>query len=76
MKLSAKMTVYACMAFGLVCLIFAGHGLHALAGMQDEAERSLTRGYTGFWLFLFAVAVVFGLLSHLMAKGRFGSTDD
>jgi hypothetical protein len=76
MYLTARLTTWVCAAFALVCSGFAGKGLLALPAIQDEAERELARGYTGFWLFLLAVAVVFGVVSHLMAKGRFGGLRD
>ena len=76
MRLSARLTLFACIGFGLVCLAFAGQGLYALLDLEDEAQRSLTRGYTGFWLFLCGVALVFGLLSHLMVKGRIRCPDE
>ncbi len=76
MYLTARMTTWICTAFALVCSGFVGKGLAALPVIQDEAERELARGYTGFWIFLLAVAVVFGVVSHLMAKGWFGSLDE
>lgn len=75
MQLTARVTTWICAAFALVCAGFVGKGLAALPAMQDEVERELARGYTGFWTFLLAVAIVFGLVSHLMAQGKFGSLD-
>lgn len=76
MHLTARMTTWVCTAFALVCTGFVVRGISALPALADEAERELTRGYTFFWGFLLAVALAFGILSHLMARGRFGPLDD
>jgi len=64
--------MWMCGVFALVCLGFALSGFSALGGLVDEAERDLSRGYAWFWMFLFAVAFVFGVLSWLIKKGKLG----
>jgi hypothetical protein len=73
MRISARMSLFACFVFGLVCAGFAGKGLLALPEITDAAQRELVVGYTGFWCFLLGVAVVFGALSAWMARGGLGS---
>ena len=73
MRISARVSMYGCVVFGLICAGFASKGLLALPEITDAGQRELVVGYTGFWLFLLGVAVVFGALSAWMAKGKLGS---
>ena len=64
--------MWLCGAFALVCFGFAYSGFTALETLTDPAQRELSAGYAWFWTFLFAVAVVFGVLSWMIKKGKFG----
>jgi hypothetical protein len=75
MTISARISVWLCATFALFCLGYALTGLISLDTLADEAEREASRGYVGFWLFLSAVAAVFGVLSWMISKGRFGEVE-
>lgn len=64
-----------CVAFALVCFGFAFSGFSALETLADEAERELSRGYAWFWMFLAAVAMVFGVLSWMIKEGKLGDLE-
>ena len=64
-----------CIAFALVCFGFAFSGFSALETLADEAERELSRGYAWFWMFLAAVAMVFGVLSWMIKEGKLGDLE-
>ena len=75
MQISARLAMWMCVVFGLVC---AGAALTALMGaptVADAAEREASYGYAAFWGFLALVATVFGVLSWMMAKGKLGPVD-
>jgi len=72
MRISAQVAVWLCAAFALVCLGFALRGFLALPATTDPQERELISGYAWYWTFLGAVALVFGVLSWLMTRGKFG----
>ncbi|HEY0438421.1 MAG TPA: hypothetical protein VGC92_17405 [Phenylobacterium sp.] len=72
MIFSARVSVWVCAVFGLVC---AGAALTAYSGaasIPDAAERDASLGYAAFWAFLAFIAALFGVLSWMMAKGKFG----
>jgi hypothetical protein len=75
MKISAGIAMWMCVAFALVCFGFAFSGFSALETLADEAERELSRGYAWFWMFLAAVAVVFGVLSWMAKEGKLGDLE-
>jgi hypothetical protein len=75
MKISAQLAMWLCAAFALVCLGIAFSGFSSLATSADQAERDLSLGYAWFWTFLASVAVLFGLLSWLITKGKFGRVE-
>jgi len=75
MKISAQLCLWLCAVFGLIC---AGAALTAFTGaasIPDAAEREASYGYAGFWAFLAFVALVFGVLSWMMAKGKLGPVE-
>jgi sensor domain CHASE-containing protein len=72
MKVTARIAVWLCAIFALICCAFAFSGFSALGGLATEAERELSRGYAWFWMFLAAIALVFGVLSWMAKQGRFG----
>jgi hypothetical protein len=75
MMFSARIAVWLCAVFGLVC---AGAALTALTGapsIPDAGEREASYGYAAFWGFLALVAAVFGVLSWMMAKGKLGTPE-
>jgi dipeptide/tripeptide permease len=75
MKISAQLAVWLCAAFGLVCLSVAISGFSAAPSVADAVEREASLGYAWFWSFLALVAAVFGVLSWMMAKGKFGPAE-
>jgi hypothetical protein len=75
MKISAGIAMWTCVAFALVCFGFAFSGFSALETLADEAERELSRGYAWFWMFLAAVAMVFGVLSWMIKEGKLGDLE-
>jgi len=75
MMFSARIGMWICAVFGLVC---AGAALTALAGapsIPDAAEREASYGYAAFWGFLALIAAVFGVLSWMMSKGKLGTPE-
>ena len=72
MYVSARIAVWLCAVFALVCLGFALRGFLALPSTSDTQERDLISGYAWYWTFLGVVALVFGVLSWLITRGKFG----
>jgi len=72
MYVSARIAVWLCAVFALVCLGFALRGFVALPSVSDAQERELISGYAWYWTFLGVVALVFGVLSWLITRGKFG----
>ena len=75
MKLTAQMSFWGSLVFGLLCLGAGVHGLWRLREIGDESLRADAHGFAWFWLFLAAIALLTALLSKLAAKGRFGQLD-
>ena len=75
MMISAKIAVWLCAGFALFCLGYAFTGFSALETVADAAEREASRGYVWFWTFLAVVAMVFGVLSWMISKGKFGDVE-
>lgn len=75
MKISAKIAIWLCAAFALLCAGFAFTGFSSLATIVDEAERDLSFGYAWFWTFLSAIGVGFGILSWLIKEGKLGEVE-
>jgi hypothetical protein len=73
MRISAILGTWICAVFALVCLGVAANGYLSLPEIEDPAQRELASGHMGFWLFLGAVALVFGILSFAMARGKLGA---
>ena len=67
--------MWMCAVFALGCFAFALSGFLALGTLATEAERELSRGYAWFWMFLSAVAAVFGVLSWMLMKGKLGDLE-
>jgi hypothetical protein len=75
MMISARIAVWLCAVFGVVC---AGAALTALTGapsVADATEREASYGYAAFWGFLALIAAVFGVLSWMMARGKLGAPE-
>lgn len=75
MKLSAQMTFWGALVFGLLCLGAGVRGLWSLNAIAEESVRADAQGFAWFWLFLAAVLLLISLLAWLMAKGKFGPLD-
>ena len=63
MNISPKIAAFAAAPFALICLGFALSGYFQLDEIADPAQMTDAKGYIGFWLFLFCVAVASGALS-------------
>ena len=72
MKITAEASMWICALFALICFGIAGNGFFSTATIADPAERELSYGYVGFWAFLGAVAMAFGILSWMIKQGKFG----
>jgi hypothetical protein len=70
MRVSAAVAMWGCAVFALICLSVAYQGFSAVQTLTDTAERELSLGYAWFWTFLFAVAVIFGVLSWMIKAGK------
>ena len=75
MKISAAIAVWLCAAFTVICLVFAYRGFSSLPELADPQQRDASLGYAWYWTFLATVAAVFGLLSWLIKKGKFGPVE-
>ena len=75
MKISAQLAIWLCAAFGVVCLGVALSGFSGASSIPDVAEREASLGYAWFWTFLAVVAAVFGVLSWMAQKGKFGRVE-
>ena len=75
MKISAQLAVWLCAVFCLLCLAGAITALSGAHSLTDPAEREASFGYAAFYGFLALVAAIFGVLSWLLAKGRFGPAE-
>jgi dipeptide/tripeptide permease len=75
MHISAKLAVWMCAVFGLVCLGGAISAFTGASSLTDPAEREASFGYAAFWGFLALVAAVFGVLSWMIAKGKLGRAE-
>ena len=64
MYISPKFAFLAAAPFALICLGFAINGFLSLGEITDPQQMSDARGYIGFWLFLFAIAVISGVLAY------------
>jgi hypothetical protein len=76
MKISAIASMYMCAVFALLSFFAAWKSFTALERLTDVAEREMASGYGWFWMFLGTVALVFGVLSWAIAKGKFGPMDE
>ena len=72
MKISAQASMWMCAVFALICFGIACDGFIATAAIAEPAERELSLGYAGFWVFLGAVAAAFGVLSWMIKEGKLG----
>jgi hypothetical protein len=69
-RISAQLAMWLAVVFALVCGSVALNGFFSLGTIADPAEREMASGYAWFWGFLAAVAIVSGLLSWLMLRGK------
>jgi hypothetical protein len=75
MKISAQLAVWLCAVFALVCLSVALSGFSGATSVTDAADHEASLGYAWFWTFLAVVAAVFGVLSWMVQKGKFGPVE-
>ena len=75
MKITAVASMWICALFALICFGVAGNGLFSTASIADPAERELSYGYVGFWAFLGAIAMIFGILSWMIKEGKLGEVE-
>jgi hypothetical protein len=60
-RISPRFAAIAAAPFALLCLGVAVHGFLSLGDIQDPQQIDDARGFIGFWLFLFVVAVASGV---------------
>ncbi len=72
MKISAAVAMWLCVVFALVCFSVSYSVFSGLQPLTDASEREMSIGYAWFWMFLGAIATVFGFLSWMMKTGRLG----
>jgi hypothetical protein len=75
MKVTALMSFWGALVFGVVCLGVGLDGLWSLDALSDEALRADARGFAWFWLFLASIALLIAVLSGLMARGKLGGAE-
>ena len=63
MKISAHLATILAAVFALVCFGFVVTGFTSLNDITDPVQLSDAKGYVGFWAFLAAVGVMFGVVS-------------
>ncbi|MBC8007105.1 MAG: hypothetical protein H7X76_03560 [Prolixibacteraceae bacterium] len=63
MRISAHLATILAAVFALVCLGFVVTGFTSLDGIADPVQLRDAKGFVGFWAFLAAVGVVFGVVS-------------
>jgi len=74
-KISAQLAVWLCAVFGLICLGAAFTAFSGGTSLADAAEREASYGYAAFYAFLALVAALFGVLSWMIQKGKFGTVE-
>jgi hypothetical protein len=72
MNISATIGVFAAVVFAAICAGFAVTGFMSLGSMTDPVQAADARGFSWFWTFLGAVAVVFGAVSLWIARTQAG----
>jgi len=75
MRISALMAMWMCGIFAVVAYAAAYTAFSGLQTLTDAADRDATLGYAWFWTFLGAIATLFGVLSWLIKKGKFGPVE-
>jgi ABC-type enterochelin transport system permease subunit len=68
MKISARLATLMCVVFAAVCISVSLHTFNSLGDVVDPVILSDGKGFAWFWMFLAAVAVVFGVLSWWIAR--------
>jgi hypothetical protein len=63
MRITAQFSMWASVAFALVCLYVGFSGLSQIDAIADAAARSDGRGFAFFWLFLGAIGAACALAS-------------
>ena len=66
------MSMWMCGVFAVVALGAALTAFSGVPGIADAAEREAAVGFAWFWTFLGVVAVVFGVLSWMITRGKLG----
>jgi hypothetical protein len=61
--ISAKLAMLSAAVFAAVCLCVAITGFASLGDIADPAQLDDAKGFAWFWMFLAAVAALFGVLS-------------
>jgi hypothetical protein len=74
-KISFQMAMWMCVVFATVALGVAINGFLSLSTIADPVQREEGVGYAWFWAFLGSLAVVFGVLSWMITRGKFGELD-
>jgi hypothetical protein len=70
MQFSAKLTLIMSCVFGVICLGFAISGFWSLSEITDPVNAADAKGFAWFWMFLAAIAAVFGGLSWWISRNE------
>ena len=73
--LPIKLTALFFVVFAVVSLWFALDWFASLASIADPQEASGARSFAWFWIFLFAVGVILGVVSWKIAAAKSGDND-
>jgi hypothetical protein len=74
-KISFQMAMWICVAFAIVALVAAVTAFSGVSTIADPVEREAAIGYGWFWTFLCVIAVVFGVLSWMITRGKLGKLE-
>ena len=69
------MAMWMCVVFATVALSVAINGFLSLSSITDPVQHEEGVGYAWFWAFLGSLAVVFGVLSWMITRGKLGKLD-
>ena len=62
--------MFMAVVFAIVCFSVAITGFTSLGGIADPQQLADAKGFAWFWAFLGTVAVVFGVLSWWIVRGK------
>jgi hypothetical protein len=75
MKISAAVSMWLCAVFALVTCGVAFYAFSQVAGLSNQEDRDMARGYALFWGFLGAVGAACGVVSWMIKEGKLGQAE-